>query len=359
MARKDNIQLTKEIVEPATRRTVVLSIIIPILCVIAFNFFAVWYLARYSPNIGYLLITAKYNLVKSLPVPIDLLILGDSSGNQGVDPAVIKDKLGYSALNACTIGGTIALDDVWMLEEYLNHHEAPKAVLIVHGYDVWSRGLIIEALSKVPGSWWQRQPDLNLTLKQKVKIYLNRYAPLYTETQSLGMVFKYPFLAFKSGLRFDPIGYTEEPVADPEQVRKDVRVHLDYLDTITTIGEVVSQPNRKALERIKELAEKHKFDVFIANGPVYQGLYDDPDFQKYYDVVRQSIGEITATSDYLHYILDPPMTFDANKMQSADHVIASSARDYTAKIAESIDSVLNQIPENQELGEAGFLHPSH
>jgi hypothetical protein len=340
MPRTENKQLTKEIISQTTRSRVAVTVIGAILCVIVFNFVAGWYLTRYSPNIGYLLIAAKWNLVQALANPVDILILGDSSGNQGVDPDVIKEKLGYSSVNLCTIGGTIALDDAWMLDEYLNKHGAPKAVLIVHGYDVWSRDIIIEALSKVPGSWWNRRPDLDLTLKQKVRIYLNRHVPIYAETRSLGQVFQFPFKAFKNGLRFEPSGYVPEPFADPEQVEKDVQVHLDYLDTVKTSGDVLSRPNRKALLFIKDLAEEHQFDVFIANGPVYEVLYADPEFQEYYATVRQSISEIAATSDYLHYILDPPMTFDKNRMQSADHVTSQGARDYTVRLGEEIKSRL-------------------
>ncbi len=43
-------------------------------------------------------------------------------------------------------------NDLRMLELYLNRHGPPEAVVIVHGYDIWSRDINISVLAQIPGS---------------------------------------------------------------------------------------------------------------------------------------------------------------------------------------------------------------
>jgi len=333
MARTENKQLTEEIVPRVSWGTVRLTIIGAVLCAILLNFAAVWYLAEYSPNIGYLLIAAKWNLLRSLPNHVDLLILGDSSGNQGVDPTVIWEEAKLSSVNLCSIGDAMVLNDAWMLEDYLKRYGAPQKVLIIHGYDIWSRDINISVLSKIPGSWWNQQPSVDLTPKDRVRVYLNRYVPIYAETRSLAYLLQNPWQAFREDMQLEPDGFMIEAEADPDRVVEDTKVHLEFVRQNTRI---ISDPNRMALEYIRDLAEKHQFDVFIANGPLYDELYADSAFQAYYDKVRETITAITSASARMHYILDPPMTFTEEDMQSADHTTAAAARDYTAHIIEEI-----------------------
>jgi len=341
MARTENKQLTREIVQHVTWGPVRMTIIGTILCVILLNIAAVWYLAKYSPNIGYLLIAAKWHLLQTLPNPVDVLILGDSSGNQGVDPKVIWEKGKLSSVNLCTIGDAMVLNDVWMLEDYLEHYGVPQKVLIIHGYDIWSREVNISVLSKIPGSWWNNKPGVDLTMKDRIRVYLNRYLPIYAESSSLTYVLQNPWKAFRKNMPLEPDGFMIENKADPKQVVEDTKVHLDF---VRQNKRVMSDLNRAALEKIRNLADEYQFDVYIANGPLYEGLYADSAFQAYYWQVWEAIYRIASTSEHLHYILNPPMIFPADRMQSADHVTAAAAEQYTARITKEIEAILKQKP---------------
>jgi hypothetical protein len=329
-SRHENKQLPREILVQTTARRLALTVISTILCVILINLGAGWYLARYSPNIGYVLIYAKWRLMRSLPLGVDVLILGDSSGNQGVDPRVIREKLKMSSVNLCTIGDALVLNDLRMLEEYLARHGSPGAVLMVHGYDMWSRDLNISVMSKIPASWWEGEPRFNLSLKQRVKVYLNRYVPTYTETRSLTQILQHPWTSFQDNLQIEPDGFKIESEAEPERVLEDTKVHLEF---VRQNRQVLSEPNRKALQRIRDLAEEHRFDVFIANGPLYEDLCADSAFKSYYARVGKMLNDFALSSGRIHYILNPPMAFSEEKMQLADHVTYDGARDYTERLA--------------------------
>jgi hypothetical protein len=53
---------------------------------------------------------------KTVDEPVDWLILGDSSVNQGVIPSIFEDEFGERAINLGTNGIMITLDDLWMIE---------------------------------------------------------------------------------------------------------------------------------------------------------------------------------------------------------------------------------------------------
>ncbi len=336
MAHPINKQLTEEFVPETSLRVVLRTIIGTVVGVIFINFAALWYLAGFSPNTGYQLIKAKWNLMRSLVNPVDLLILGDSSGNQGVDPDELGERLGLSAINLCTIGDAMVLNDAWMLGDYIDRLGPPQAVLIVHGYDTWSRDINISVSSKVPEDWWRKEPRLELSPRQRIRIWLNRYAPLYAEPISLGHVLENPWTVFHRYLHLSPKGFMSADKADPRQVLKDTENHLEF---VRQKRPVLSVSNRKALEYIGRLADQYRFDVFVANGPIYRGLYADSVFVTYYDRLRAELSAVIGTNGHMHYILDPPMTFDKEAMQSADHVVTFAAEAYTARLAREIKHI--------------------
>ena len=331
-------RIPKEVIPATGRRRIMAMVAGALLLTVMVNFASVWYLFGNTSNVGYLLIRAKWAMLRGLNRPVDLLILGDSGGNQGVDPSLLKDRLGLSALNLCTIGDALALDDAWMLGEYINRFGAPRAILIIHSYDMWSRDKNIGVLSQVPGRWWRWTPLADLTLKERVKVMLCRYAPLYAENRTLAELFQHPWAAFPSALKLNPDGFMAESTATPTRVVDDAAVHKAF---VRENGPVLSDENRRALEWLAQTARKSHCDLFVANGPLYDSLCTDSAFQVYFARFRSAIADLAAGSDRFHYILSTPMTFPKEKMQSADHLAIAGAREYTARLAEVIDSVLS------------------
>jgi hypothetical protein len=166
-----------------------------------------------------------------------------------------------------------------------------------------------------------------------IKIVLNRYFPIYTQTTSLAQVLQNPWTALRRDLRLEPDGFMIEKDADPEQVVKDTEAHLEF---VRGKRPVISIPNHRALVRICELAEKHRLDIYIANGPLFEGLYADSAFMDYIRDVQSAIREITCRYDHVNYILNPPTIFPAHAMQSADHVAYDGAVAYSKRIADEI-----------------------
>lgn len=336
MIGKSPKSLPRETTPPCTTGRLIAVIAGALIIVAVFNVVAGWYLERYTPNTGYLLIRAKWALLANLKKPVDLLILGDSSGNQGVDPETLRDSLGISSVNLCTIGDALVLNDAWMLEEYIGRFGPPKGVLVVHGYDMWSRDINISVLSKIPGSWWSRRPDLGFGVKDRIRLFLNRYFPLYAETASLGWVIRHPGSAFQSRLPVRSDGFMVESTADPDQVKKDAEVHRQF---VRHQKGVLSNVNREALRRMVQLAEANDFNLCLAPGPIYDSLASDSAFQAYFAAVRGTLAAVTASSARTHFLLTAPATFPAERMQSADHVVWSGAAEFTSHLADRMRSL--------------------
>lgn len=233
----------------------------------------------------------------------------------------------------------MALNDAWMLDEYVVRYGSPKAALIIHAYDTWSREININVLAQIPGSWWDRLPRISLSIDEWFRLYLDRYMPLYSENQSLTNLLMLPWTAFETGMRLDEDGFEEETRAHPKRLARDLKAHLE---SIRTGRGVLSEDNRRALEQIGRLAANHRFDVFVALGPVYDQLSADSAWQIYYGALVSSLDEVIGNYPRLHLINDPPMTFSGNELQSVDHVIASAARKFTAQLADEIGLVWNE-----------------
>ncbi len=100
----------------------------------------------------------------------------------------------------------------------------------------------------------------------------------------------------------------------------------------------LSENNSKALERIVSLAEKHDFNIYLANSPIYEKLYEDKDFKAYYSQLQDTLGAYAAKSDRVHYIREP-ITFPKEQMENADHLVYSAAKVYTNKLISEIESI--------------------
>lgn len=61
----------------------------------------------------------------------DLLVLGDSTGEYGVIPTLLREKTGLTSYNYATRNYVSSVADVYLLEEYLNTHPKPQGIVVV------------------------------------------------------------------------------------------------------------------------------------------------------------------------------------------------------------------------------------
>lgn len=340
MAQPINQKLPQEITRPIKSKEFFLSLLGTLIFVILFNFAAKLYLRENTTNRGYWIINKKWEILLKQKKPVDWLVLGDSSCNQGVVPSILNQRLNTSSINLCTIGDMLTLDDSWMLEKYIQRFGVPKNILIVHVYDSWYRGINRPVFAQVPldwGYWKQVEPKVHFSKRDTLQLFFERYIPLYSENQSLSLFLKSPYDAFNRNQNFqlteDGFMIWEKP--NPEFVEAQKKMHVDF----TRKNKFnLSTPNREALEHIVKLAEKHDFNVYFANSPIYEKLYEHQDFRTYYTQVQDTLDGYAAKSDRVHYIREP-ITFPKEQMENADHLVYSAAKVYTNKLISEIESI--------------------
>jgi hypothetical protein len=323
----------------AGARELFLSVCGTVLVILLLNLLAIWVVQRYSPNRGYRLVREKWTLLLNLKEPMEWLVLGDSSGNQAVDPAVFDRRLGGRSLNLCTTGNALAVGDLWMLESYLKRFGPPRGVVIVHTYDLWGRDKNPSMVADIPlpwGYWRRHEPPLHLGPGELVALFLHRYVPLYSKHKSLSTLLLPPFGSRAGDLHLNEAGFMATLNSDPKKVKQEHASHLAFVR-----GEPfeLSAENRKALEQLVTLAQRHRFKLYIAHGPLYRGLYEEEAFKAYFEQVKGALSEFAAGNEWVHHVLQEPMLFPAEQMNGVDHVVHPAPATYTNGLAEEILSL--------------------
>jgi hypothetical protein len=335
-------RLPDEVILPTSWRRAVMAVFLTVLLVVAVNLFARWYLDSYPSNRGYWLAREKWKLLESLSEPVDWLILGDSSANQGVIPGIIEAQLGGTAVNLATTAGMVLLDDVWMLEEYIERHGPPENVLVVHTVDVWDRNIQKVMIAKVPRPWgfWRTSavgPDLDYD--QWLDVFLARYVPLFGENKSImttiGIAAKSPEKLFTRRYNLEPGGYMAREHTNRRLTEKETD---RWIDRFGRVSFTTSAINQASLERMIALADEHDFDLYLAAGPLHDRLLHDEKAQAYLNALHQSLGTIVADSDNVHYI-SRTAGFPIEQMENVDHVIHPAAEIYSQMLASDIESI--------------------
>ena len=318
-------------------RHILLTLLCPWLLFGLTNWGANLYLKNFPQNRGYWLIQQKWSLLKSLKQPVDWLVLGDSSCNQGIIPNVLEQELSGKAINLCTIGDSLVLNDAWMLSKHIKEYGAPKNIILVRVYDVWQREINWNVTSQTPlawGYWNNLEPKVAVSFQQQKEIFLNRYIPLYSQNTSLKKVIEESDRAFEKRYQLAQKGFMAVEKANSWEVEEDTKRHIK--DTKDKTDYSFSQTNQQAIASIIKLAEEHDINIYIANSPLYKGLYQNPDFRAYYDGVQRELNKISDRSNKVKRIFPIPMTFSKDQMDNADHVITSAAEEYTKQLAKEI-----------------------
>ena len=323
--------MSRESIPPSTAREVAILVAGTVGLLLLLN--ALIPAIEVRANRGYWLLERKWTMLKALSQPVDTLVVGDSSGNQAVMPAVLAQRLGQ-AINLCTFGDMTAAGDAWMLEEYLRRFGPPRRVVSVHVHDVWERSLNLTNLAQIPrpwGFWDQHEPRVASSLEERWSVGVRRYLPLYARTWSLTQLVHSPVQILRSDFRLQPDGFM------PVTVQSDLAAQTrGYLQHARTQRFSMSAINRQALQRMIQLSNQHGFPLYLANGPLYRPLYDDPDFRRYLDDMNRELAALAATGRHVHRVFSRPMLFDAAQLESVDHTNTTGAAIYTAGLAQAI-----------------------
>lgn len=329
--------LPKEVMIDATRKTILKSLLFIFAFLFLANVLIYHYLKYNTPNLGYEIIIKKWKLVETMREKRDWLILGDSTCNQGISALALERKINASAINLCTIGDMLTVNDSWMLETYINKFGAPKNILIIHAYDVWQRDAVnLNLASQIPVSILikEKPNPWIFNKKDEARLLLNKYIPLYSQRTSLitAMVNAFRRKDIVVQENFDEGGFMPVKYANSETISASLSGHKDFVKSNKFY---MSSNNLAGLENIKKLAETYGFNVFIANSPINEELSNDENFKNYFSNISQYLTDFANKSNRVYYIKDI-FPFSKDRMVSVDHITAEAAQEYSEKLAEEI-----------------------
>ncbi len=331
----------EERLKPSSSQEVVLNLLGTLAFFIVLSILANGFLNYLITKRSFFLASYKWNLLTNLKQPVDWLVLGDSSCNQGVIPEVLSQELDGTAVNLCIFGPLLVFNDAWMLEQHIQQVGPPKNVVIIHVYDLWERDIGDETfahLSRIPlppETLQSFTPSLELNLGHKLQWFSFRNLHLYTSSETIADFLRDPINTFKGGREFavTPSGFMPKYTPNPLDVKEDV---ADHLNDIEGKKFTISEINQRSLQAIHDLAETYEFDVYFMSSPLNEDLYENPKFRRYVRQIKRGLEDFIGSSDRLHVVMDKPITFDINQMENTDHIIESAAQIYTRKIAAQI-----------------------
>ena len=335
------LSLPQEHLSSSSWKKVSMQLLGSLLFLLILNFGMLWYLGNYTSNYGFWTIHQKWQLLEDLDQPVDWLILGDSSCNQGVMPSIIETELGETALNLCTIGNLGTINDLWMLEEYIDRFGPPKHVVIIHVFDIWHRPLDQVIFGQVPRPWgfWEHH-TLGSYLFEDEEIrqetFIEKFIPLYSQSRAITNILRSTVVLqhnpLKPNWHLEADGFLVATEPHPDVV---VAGAQDQIKFASENVFSISPTNDMSMQEIGVLADSYGFQVYLVNSPVYQGLYDHAAYQSYLAGVQDKLAEFDSDSSYVFHIAGV-RTFPAEMMQNPDHLILTGAAEYTHWLVEQI-----------------------
>jgi hypothetical protein len=300
------------------------------------NFAMLQYLHKYTPNFGYWLIDQKWNLLLDLEQPQDVLVMGDSAANQAVIPELITAETGLRTVNLATVANLTFLNDVWMLRQYLHTYAPPKAVVIVHTYQMWHRPLNTQAYLRIPFGPVDEavaiQPAPSVDAVEYLSDRALYYLPVYSQAQSLRSlvrtVVQIPpdFSQLQQSLySISKLGYFSVVEANASALEDDIAEHLVFLEQRAPF---VADESVRGVLAMRALAEQYGFEVYLVNAPIVADVASTLLFDRYFQQLDSDLRGLVGDSEHMHYI-DGQMQLPQEMMESVDHVLESGAHEFT------------------------------
>jgi hypothetical protein len=312
--------------------------------VLLVNFAAMFYLDRYLHDASRRTVSQKWELLGSMDTPVEWLVLGDSSGNQGVIPQVLSAALGGASVNLCTIGPATTVHQAMMLEAYIAKFGPPKNLILVNSFVITAEVFNPVVLAKAPVPWGlspmlRFSPD-TISVKDQLRVALARYVPLYYENRELKTLIRRAFKAPSSILALPHrVALTTDGYMPMYDTVFSERMLLEIEEELERQGIRFTDGSLRGIERMVALVEQYGIRTFVFTGPMYDGLKQSAAFGRNFAPVQRWWNERAARTRQVTHV-DRLYTFPMEQMgDDAQHVVHVAAEIYTRQIASDIRQI--------------------
>jgi hypothetical protein len=289
-------------------------------------------------------VNRKLELLDSIDKKVKWLVLGDSSGNQGVIPSMISDSLEGSSYNLCTYADMTLLDDCWMIDDLIKRGIPPENVIIVRVYDTWYRNVDYTLLSQYPAEWIvlkDIEPIPEIPLEKFKDVYISKFLPIQHQASRVRKLLEKPARFYDELTYIDKTGYNKFiHKSNPSVVESERKYHSWF--TKRNKPEF-SEHNERAINYLGEISDSLDINIYLANSPLHDQLTEDSIFMDYYNTICEHLSNFAGKHENIYYINNPPFPFPQKLMQTADHVVAEGAELYTGLLINEIKEIEDNI----------------
>jgi hypothetical protein len=337
--------LPQEHVTPARASEIAWLVLVPLALVLALNLTIADVLVAHPINRGYALARLKWDMLADLPREVDTLVVGDSSCNQAVSPAVLASTLGGRAVNLCTTGDSIAVGPAWMVGAQVERGRIPARVILMHAYDVWRRDdSHLRKMAWVFGRhsdlFLGRAPELAWTDHERLLLHLAEPLPLYSQPRaSRAVLFDFATVRARQPFPIRADGFMPQKKPRAKRVEKDARKHIRRNGRRKPALSIL---NRAAVSELARLSAEHGFRLYVAHGPMYEGVWTHSGIRRHHNGLSDRLERLLVPAPRARLLFRTPRTYAAKQMENIDHVIGPAALDFSAALAHEIARVENE-----------------
>lgn len=334
MADRTN-RLADEHEPPATARAVALVLGLAVALVLAAGALAVRLSPQSQRSYDGMVVARKWELAERGAPEGGVVVIGDSSGNFAVDAGVLAEELGRPAVNLCAYGRFQVSGAAWFLDEALARGATPSAVLVVLG----SRTFVLDPggdefaqVPVAPFDWDRRLPRAGLGPRRTLEFLRARLLPLFDQGESFeASALSGRWHVDPSVLVVEEDGTSRLPFAVPSGVAPFAERFLGEVQALE--GPVPSPRERRAIENLVADADARGYDLVFVDGPVWEGLADDPVQAQLLARIHAALDEACAASPRARRLDVPLQTFPAKELENPFHIVPDAARRFTRRLA--------------------------
>ena len=322
-------------------------VVVTVLCFLLLERLWAFVAVEFDPEVSFSIFGQRLAVCRDGSKSYDVLFLGDSSLGAGVVPEVFTEETGLSAYNLSTVGDGMLMADSYLLEEYLRHHRPPKAVVMMHVYDVWHRGIDMRLFNMHftrPAELWTLLRHRLTGRRRVIDAALQLVAPSYRYKAIPERILCTAARRGPGHLRRERAqretffrrqlaagGFLPQK-QDPFAVSADIRYHLDF---VSSHDFRVSGANRYYLARMLRTAERGGFRVYFAFAPVAEEFAGEASAQRYLSAAREwvTMGQ-TGDAGKPELLAEDYPRFPVQMLaQTIDHLSARTAEAFSRTLA--------------------------
>lgn len=334
-------RLPGEIEPPTTRRGLGVSLVVMAALVLGVNALVAVLSPRATRTYDGRMVDAKWRLASEGGPGGDVLVVGDSSGNFGVDATVLAGELGVPARNLCTYGRFQVTGAGWLVDRAIETAEAPPALVVaVFGartFVLEADGFTMAQMPLRPLEWRSRAPHVGLGAVDALRFTAARAFPLFTQSASIGRCLaRWEWRPDLSRLVIEDDGTGRLPAANPAAVPGFAdRTIAEYE---AHDGPVPTERERAAVRGLVADADARGYDLVFVTSPIWDGLVDRPAHVRMEARVTAFLEDACEASPRAHVLPGPAQIFPASAMENPFHLTPAPAAAFTRELAERLRS---------------------